>query len=1002
MRLLYTRDDGRLGWTKDMTKDIPPYAILSHTWGGQEVTLNDLRDYSNVEEVDAMFKEGYRKIFFCAQQARRDNLEYFWVDTCCIDRTNNVELSEAINSMFFWYQNAQKCYVYLSDVNRSESDLRKSRWFTRGWTLQELLAPHSVEFYSRDGARLGTKESLKHIIHNITKIPDDALSGTQLSEFTVRERFSWAGKRQTTRGEDKAYCLFGIFGVYLSPIYGEGEKNAIRRLKKEVGMSEEKLDKVCSLLSAPDPSTNYHKALKLRQPETGLWLLHSGLFEEWKRRAASRLWLYGIPGCGKTILSSTIVENLLQHCQEDLMVTVYFYFDFNDARKQDPELMLRSLLCQLLQRSAMVPKCLDALLSNGQRQPSAHELLEAIHQAAREFTQVYIVLDALDECTQRQELMDVLESVAKSQLNNVHLLLTSRKERDIESSLENYVEANNTVCLERDVVDKDIQLYVQQRLRDEKSLVKWNQDAAVRQEIEHALMRGAHGMFRWAVCQLDTLAKCRNLAMLRKSLATLPRTLDQTYERILSAISEDDCAYAIRILQWLTFSARPLTVEEVAEVVAIDVEREPAFDRDEVLADPLEALEICSSLVTITTVKGTLDKPTRQIIALAHYSVQEYLVSERIIQGPVKQYSMQDAKCHSVIARGCLKYLMQFQQPFTDELLVERVLARYTAKFWSNHIQKTGDEIEQVNRLVMCLMAVEEPAYVNWLRLYNPDRYWEETNLNKSLDTTPTPLYCAAILGLETITRLLLSNGAKVNAQGGLYSNALQAASSRGNEQIVQILLKNGAEVNAQGGSYGNALQAASFHGTEQIVQILLKNGAEVNAQGGYHGNALQAASSRGNEQIVQILLKNGAEVNAQGGSYGNALHAASFYGNEQIVQILLNNGAEVKAQGGKPYGNALEAASAEGYEQIVKLLLLAVADVNAQGKFGSALEVASEYGHQQIVKLLLQAGVDVNARGNNRSALEAASENGYEQIVKLLLHAGADVNARGKDLEAH
>jgi hypothetical protein len=151
------------------------------------------------------------------------------------------------------------------------------------------------------------------------------------------------------------------------------------------------------------------------------------------------------------------------------------------------------------------------------------------------------------------------------------------------------------------------------------------------------------------------LGKCCNRAMLRKSLASLPRTLDQTYDRILLAISEECSEYAMRILQWLTFSARPLAVEEIAEVVAIDVARDPAFDREEVLEDPLEALNICSSLVTISTVQSD---PAKQIISLAHYSVQEYLVSDRIKQGPARQYTMNEAECHGVIMDGCLKYLI--------------------------------------------------------------------------------------------------------------------------------------------------------------------------------------------------------------------------------------------------------------------------------------------------------------------------------------------------------
>ena len=526
MRLLYSASDGRLSRTEDIVRseDIPPYAILSHTWGEQEVIFNDLKDIQNAQS-----KEGYWKIRFCAQQAERDGLTYFWVDTCCIDKANSTERSKSINSMFRWYQNARKCYAFLSDVEydtsihdsglsqRWKPAFRKSRWFKRGWTLQELLAPRSVEFFSKEGARLGDKKSLKDTIQEITGIPSDALLGKQVSEFSVAERFAWAEERQTTREEDSAYCLFGIFGVHLPLIYGEGKEKALKRLKRAIEevfeddagaftnstksrsrSQEERLGKICSWLLAPDPSTNYHKAQKQRQADTGLWLLESAKLAKWKESAASRLWLYGIPGCGKTILSSTIIEHLLQHCYDDTrMVTTYFYFDFNDAQKQDPDLMLRSLLCQFLQRSIVIPKGVDALFSacdNGQQQPPLHALLEVTRQAMQEFTQIYVVLDALDECTQRSELMDVLETIVGWQLDNLHLLITSRKERDIERSLEGYVKDENAVCLQKDLVNQDIQRYVQQRLHDDKHLAKWNKDAAIRQEIEAALMRGARGM----------------------------------------------------------------------------------------------------------------------------------------------------------------------------------------------------------------------------------------------------------------------------------------------------------------------------------------------------------------------------------------------------------------------------------------------------------------------------------------------------------------------------
>jgi len=368
------------------------------------------------------------------------------------------------------------------------------------------------------------------------------------------------------------------------------------------------------------------------------------------------------------------------------------------------------------------------------------------------------------------------------------------------------------------------------------------------------------------VCQLDTLAQCRNRAMLRRSLTTLPQTLDQTYDRILSSISEEHSKYAIRILQWLTFSARPLSVDEIAEVVAIDVARDPAFDPDEVLEDPLEALNICLSLVTITlNYAERRSSPAQRIITLAHHSVQEYLVSDRIKQGQAKQYSMQEAECHNTITRGSLMYLFQLQQPLSRETFEACALARYTAEFWSSHLQNTGDKIEQVSYLAMSLMAREEPAYLTWIRLYDPDCPWREPDLKKGLESIASPLYYGAQLGLSTIARLLLIKGADVNAQGGFYGNALQAASAGGHEQVVKTLLDENADVKAQGGHYGNALQAASAGGHEKVVKMLLDRGAEANAQGGAYKSALQAATKNGHNHIAKFLLENAPATTGPG-----------------------------------------------------------------------------------------------------------------------------------------
>ena len=194
MRLLKLEANGEFSLTNDITYSTVPYAIYSHTWGGGDKEVN----FRDVKNGFGKTKDGYKKLQFCGQEAALDCLQYFWVDTCCIDKSNNTELSEAINSMFHWYRNATRCYVYLIDVLTNEqTDLspepweapfRNSRWFTRGWTLQELAAPPSVEFFCPNGKRLGDKKSLEGQLHKITGIPVSALRGSSLSYFSFNER----------------------------------------------------------------------------------------------------------------------------------------------------------------------------------------------------------------------------------------------------------------------------------------------------------------------------------------------------------------------------------------------------------------------------------------------------------------------------------------------------------------------------------------------------------------------------------------------------------------------------------------------------------------------------------------------------------------------------------------------------------------------------------------------------------------------------------------------
>lgn len=314
MRLLqhHPEQPGVFTLTEDFVDEkIPRYVILSHTWGPdhEEVTFKELVD----GDAKARDKVGYKKLKFCADAAKRDGLKHFWVDTCCIDKTNAVELSHAINSMFRWYQKSERCYVYLSKFSGNAEDpkFREHRWFTRGWTLQELIAPKSVEFFNSDDMRIGDRISLERQIHSITGIATRALQGAILFDFDVEERFKWADTRQTTREEDWAYCLLGIFGVNMPLIYGEGRANAVRRLKREISHA------------ASYDNTTHHKAVWMVPFErntvfTGrdaeLTALRKKLFAA--KDGTSRVAVTGLGGVGKTQLVLELLYRIRDEYQD--------------------------------------------------------------------------------------------------------------------------------------------------------------------------------------------------------------------------------------------------------------------------------------------------------------------------------------------------------------------------------------------------------------------------------------------------------------------------------------------------------------------------------------------------------------------------------------------------------------------------------------------------------------------------------------------------------------
>ena len=349
-----------------------------------------------------------------------------------------------------------------------------------------------------------------------------------------------------------------------------------------------------------------------------------------------------------------------------------------------------------------------------------------------------------------------------------------------------------------------------------------------------------------------------------------------------------------------------MTVGEVAEAAVIEA-GSTAMDTEMRFTNPSDLLfRGCENLFVITG----------DFLGLSHYSVQEYLKSDRIRQGPARFFAINEPQAAEKICRTCLTYIAhddfnggpsQSTCDFEARLKSFPFLD-YAANHWFHY---AGDETVQEGIFDLFDQVWDtctSPKYLSWFQVFCDRSITLQRKFGTYQITNPSILYFPALWGLRLLCRRLLLNGNTVNGQGGYYGNPLQAAAINRHYEMVELLLENGAEINQAGGYFGSALQAATNSGGLAITQMLLQHGADVTASGGAYGNALQAAARNGHVEIVDLFISVGADVNAKGGPFGYALQAAANNGHENVAELLIEKGALINAQGGA-FGNALQAA---------------------------------------------------------------------------------------------
>ncbi|KAI4248968.1 MAG: hypothetical protein LQ352_005786 [Teloschistes flavicans] len=807
------------------------------------------------------------------------------------------------------------------------------------------------------------------------------------------------------------------------------DKTEHTQQKLESFFDEQNMRRIDQWLDPVNYETNHEAAVKLRHKDTGNWFLKGDPFNDWLQHDNSFMWLHAIPGAGKTVLVSSVLEFLKDYIQDADAGLAYFYCDYKEQKKQQPSKLLCTLLSQLARQHKIVFQRLQSFVQERYKENPAsvptHDELRSNFATFLEgsFQQIILVVDAIDESPQHTCMIGDLKTFSKN-FPFIKILVSSREELDIIKAFKSFPQ----VKINQSDIAGDINSFVKAeiaaRIRDRELTIRRPE---LQKTICDNLVDRSEGMFQWVKCQIQVLCSLGTDKAILKALDQMPKDLAGTYARILRRLEHDseNVERYQKLLRWLVKSTRSLTLDELAECIGIDLEEEnESMDFDAVETYPENLLKRCNSLVTVSD-EGR--------VSLAHYTVKEFLVSEST-KKDLETFYVGGEDVEVELAQTCLTYLcysdfiagsVADEDALTD-LLDQYKFLDYAASAWGSHAhlaERKEDELLDLSTKLLDAPTEGRGNYEFWLQVYQRSKAVHHSHFSSF-----KPTYFAASFGLpQTLGKLLeeeedkdITSWAETEgdpvreavAQGHVevvtillehyeiddetkLAQYLYIASSRGHEPIVRFLLDKGVGVNAVGGKQGTALQIAALEGQKEVVQLLLAKHANTKVVSARFGSPLSAAAEKGHERTFQMLINAGAGINGKGGWYAYPLISAIVGQNDTIIQILLNKGANVNLTGGR-HVCALMAAAALGKLALVKKLIDLGARVNDENDKGAdALHSACCAGHLDVVELLLENGADVNAKGGkHRNALNAASSGGYAEIVDVLLDAGADPNA--------
>ncbi|KAK1248783.1 hypothetical protein MKX08_007003 [Trichoderma sp. CBMAI-0020] len=733
---------------------------------------------------------------------------------------------------------------------------------------------------------------------------------------------------------------------------------------------------------------------KRREPGTGQWFLNCDEYKTWLDSKKHTLFCPGIPGSGKTILTATVINDLITRFRNDSTIGLaYIYCNFKQRDDQKIEHLVASLLKQLARSRSFSEhvKSLYDMHKKGQTRPSAHEVSKVLQSVAATYSRVFVVVDALDECQPFNDCgLELLSYIFNLQASTVtNFFATSRPIPDIEERFK----SQNHLRREILATNEDVRTYLDGHTLKMPRCVLEKPD--MQEKIKTEITGAVEGMFLLAQLYLDSLKDKTTMKQIKTTLEHFKKqsqigqgedekrkVLEKAYEQAMIRTNSQMSGFQAlgrKVLAWIICAKRKLTMLELQHALAVEI-GSTELDQDN-LPEVEDMVSACAGLVTV-------DKESN-IIRLVHYTTQEYFDRTR-------QDWFPDAEAD--ITETCVTYLSfsVFESEHCssrdqfEARLQSNPLYNYAARNWGHHARAAPQK-----RLVLDFLESEAKiSAASQVIIIRDEFHWD---VIAQFQTGMTGVHVAAYFGLTYITSLL-SNEHDPNARDSNGYTPFIWAVNKGHEAIVQLLLEKGADVEAKEMRGQTPLSIAVERGDKAIIQLLLEKGANVEAKDRRGYTPLLLAIGRGDKAIIQLLLKKGADVEAKEMFDPAPLIIAVARGDKAIVQLLLEKGADVEAK--EMRGQTLLSIAVErGDKAIIQLLLKKGADIEAKDIISQTpLWLAVERGHKAIIQLLLEKGANIEARDTSGwTPLFLAIGTRNKAIVQLLLEKGADVEAKDR-----